>query len=270
VSADVNGYPSRASIRDYWMPWLSKWKGIAGRTACCFACGVMPCGKLTAERYECRLAQLASHGAVGELTRSWLDAILRHKQGSIRTSLQRAHLFPHVQNGPNTVQNLWLLCRNCHRESEMLPVRVKFRWLLRMSRDIRIYHDRIRQGGLPAYWAYLEEGSRPQQDGLSSDDAREIMRTTLELTFSDPGVPSFNNLSADVDLAVEEGMALYQSGHPPDQAVDMPPTRDARIFTKAPAPKQEAAREPTFEDLNASASEKPRPAPEKRPGPGSE
>lgn len=50
------------------------------------------------------------------------------------TKLQRSHILPMCDGGSNTTENLHLLCRQCHDESEFLSGEIYWRWY-REKRD---------------------------------------------------------------------------------------------------------------------------------------
>lgn len=202
-------YPRHSLVHNYWLPWLSKYKGISGNAHCCFACGLVPFGSSKDEdSYKEKLDQWAERGRIGELSISWLEA---NWIGSVYTSLQRSHIIPAVKFGPATVQNLWNLCHNCHKESEvLLLLSEKVRWLLRMGRDIRIYHDHIRKGGLPTLVAYVEErgASEAASEGLTDLQVQEAIKKVFDLTMPKP--PEFDSLHPPtIEPAMEEALALH-------------------------------------------------------------
>ena len=113
------------------------------------------------------------------------------------------------------MENLWVLCRNCHKDSEILGVREKFRWLLRMNPRVRAENNFVKVGGWPNFRAFLEE--RMVQEGKLEQfqelDWDTVMRKAMDIRW--PEEETEARSPAEVKQAIREGMLLHEPPPPP-------------------------------------------------------
>ena len=96
--------PSHTAIFLHWKDWLYQHGKAEPGCVNCFACGMWP---------------------VGSMPDKWAEA---------RGVLIRAHIVPRSQGGQDAIDNLHLLCKACHLESELISDRGSYLvWAIRRS-----------------------------------------------------------------------------------------------------------------------------------------
>jgi len=116
-----DGLPSHEEVAKYWcgrpIPGSDRVPLVALDEPECFACG------------WCRLWQVRSHKA----------------QKDIWKGLQRAHVLARSLGGPDTVENLALLCKSCHDASpDTADPAIFWRWVADHPRNGSIDYLRLR------------------------------------------------------------------------------------------------------------------------------
>lgn len=128
--------PSKKSINNFWIPKLVKlhYKENGGKnyplfgTTALFGLGEfkIPTNISYNEMLDCYNALLINE----------LKSILFCYGCGINSQTQRCHIKPHVDGGDETVENLHLLCPNCHIQSEILYGLKYWRWFYNKNTEL--------------------------------------------------------------------------------------------------------------------------------------
>lgn len=120
-------------------------------------------------------SQIRDHWAVWLVEQDKFDSVVEVKEADhcfacgIEATTQRAHITPHVIGGPDTVENLHLLCFACHTDSEFLTGDDYYEWL----RD-RTLWDRL-ASAMMHYWGCSFAEVRDAFNGIASKRVKKFL-----------------------------------------------------------------------------------------------
>lgn len=89
--------------------------------------------------------------------------------GCVTKHLDRAHIKPVISGGSNTVENLHLLCKICHKESEFLEDADYWQWFFNMNSQKRKAIEYLKYGAGADIDKFVKSANSPRHQEIMDE-----------------------------------------------------------------------------------------------------